>query len=64
MKNAAFRPEVYLQGLRDAIAAIEAGRLDPAPLLTHVFPLEALDQALDATRDKPEGLVKAYVTCA
>lgn len=58
------RPEVYLQGLRDAIAAIEAGRLDPAPLLTHVFPLEALDQALDATRDKPEGLVKAYVTCA
>ena len=21
-------------------------------------------QALDATRDKPEGLVKAYVTCA
>lgn len=57
------RPEVYLQGMRDAIAAIEAGRLDPAPLLTHAFPLDALDQALDATRDKPEGLVKAYVTC-
>ncbi|MDB6453743.1 MDR/zinc-dependent alcohol dehydrogenase-like family protein [Falsirhodobacter sp. 20TX0035] len=53
-----------LNGVHEAIKAIEAGRLDPGPLLTHMFPLEALDQALDATRDKPDGLVKAWVACA
>ncbi|WP_241557875.1 MDR/zinc-dependent alcohol dehydrogenase-like family protein [Falsirhodobacter deserti] len=58
------KPEVYLQGMREAIAAIESGLLDPRPLLTHPYPLEQLDRALDATRDKPDALVKAYVTCS
>lgn len=54
-------PEVNLRGLREAVAAVAEGRLDPAPLLTHRYPLERLAEALDATRDKPEGFVKAWV---
>lgn len=54
-------PAVYRQGLREAIAAVEAGRLDPSALITHAYPLERLDEALDATRDRPDGFLKAVV---
>ncbi|MFB2564056.1 zinc-binding dehydrogenase [Rhizobium sp. IMFF44] len=54
-------PAVYLQGIRDAIAAIEAGQLDPWSFLTHRFPLERLDDALNMTRDRPDGFLKALV---
>ncbi|WP_411905510.1 MDR/zinc-dependent alcohol dehydrogenase-like family protein [Rhizobium mayense] len=52
---------VYVQGIRDAIAAIEAGRLDPWSFLTHRLPLERLDDALNMTRDRPDGFLKALV---
>jgi threonine dehydrogenase-like Zn-dependent dehydrogenase len=55
-------PAVQLQGLREAVDAVASGRLDPSPLYTHSYPLERLDEALDATRDKPDGFVKALVT--
>jgi threonine dehydrogenase-like Zn-dependent dehydrogenase len=54
-------PAVQMQGLREAVAAVASGRLDPAPLYTHVYPLELLSDALDATRDKPKNFVKALV---
>ena len=54
-------PAVQMQGLREAIDAVASGRLDPAPLYTHRYPLERLGEALDATRDKPAGFVKALV---
>ncbi|WP_223177047.1 MDR/zinc-dependent alcohol dehydrogenase-like family protein [Sphingosinithalassobacter sp. CS137] len=57
-------PEVSLQGIREAVDAVASGRLDPTPLYTHRFRLDQLDQALDATRDKPDGFVKALVTYA
>ncbi len=53
---------IYVQGMRAAVEAVASGRLDPTPLFTHSFPLERLDEALDATRDRPEGFVKAVVT--
>jgi NADPH:quinone reductase len=52
-----------VQAMRKGIAALEAGTLNLDRLLTHGFPLERLDQALDATRDKPAGFVKGYVLC-
>jgi len=55
---------VQMQGLREAVAAVASGRLDPSPLYTHLYPLERLDDALNASRDKPEGFVKALVTIA
>ena len=54
-------PAVYARGVREAVDAIAAGRLDPGPLYTHVYPLERLDEALDATRDRPDGFLKALV---
>lgn len=55
-------PAVQMQGLREAIAAVAEGRLDPRPLCTHVYPLDRLGEALDATRDRPDGFLKALVT--
>ena len=54
-------PEVQMQGLREAVTAVASGRLDPTPLYTHRFGLDELGNALDATRDKPPGFVKALV---
>ncbi|HEY0311396.1 MAG TPA: zinc-binding dehydrogenase [Allosphingosinicella sp.] len=55
-------PEVAMQGIRDAVDAVASGRLDPSPLYTHSFPLDRLGEALDATRDRPDGFLKALVT--
>jgi len=55
-------PKVYAQGVRDAIEAVASGRLDPSQLYTHTYPLERLDEALNATRDRPDGFLKALVT--
>jgi threonine dehydrogenase-like Zn-dependent dehydrogenase len=54
-------PAVYAEGMREAIRAVLSGRLDPAPLYTHVFPLEQLAEALNTTRDRPDGFMKALV---
>jgi threonine dehydrogenase-like Zn-dependent dehydrogenase len=51
----------YARGLREAVEAVASGRLDPTPLYTHAFPLEKLDEALNATRDRPDGFLKALV---
>jgi threonine dehydrogenase-like Zn-dependent dehydrogenase len=55
-------PDVALQGIREAVEAVASGRLDPKPLYTHRFPLDRLDEALNATRDRPDGFLKALVT--
>ncbi|MFZ5707998.1 MAG: MDR/zinc-dependent alcohol dehydrogenase-like family protein [Pseudomonadota bacterium] len=55
-------PQAYAAGIRAAVAAVENGVIDPRPLYTHVYSLDRLDEALDATRDKPEGFVKALIT--
>ena len=39
-----------------------AGVLDPAPLFTHRFPLDRLGEALELTRQRPDGFMKALVT--
>ena len=57
-------PAVYAQGVREAVDVAAAGRLDVAALCTHTYPLERLDEALDATRDRPDGFLKAIVVPA
>jgi threonine dehydrogenase-like Zn-dependent dehydrogenase len=52
---------VAVQGMRDAVEAVWSGLIDPTLLVTHRFKLDRLDEALDATRDKPCGFVKAVV---
>ncbi|TPP05912.1 MDR/zinc-dependent alcohol dehydrogenase-like family protein [Rhizobium glycinendophyticum] len=54
-------PAVYIDGIREAVAAVTDGRLDPTPLYTHRYPLEKLDEALNDTRDRPDHFHKALV---
>ena len=54
-------PAVAVQGMREAVEAIENGLIDPNMLITHRYPLERLGEALDAARDRPDGFVKAVV---
>jgi threonine dehydrogenase-like Zn-dependent dehydrogenase len=55
-------PAIYARGIFEALDAIRSGAFDPRPLYTHSFPLERLGDALDATRDRPDGFLKALVT--
>jgi len=54
-------PKAYIEGIREAVDAVAAGRLDPSSLYTHSYPLDRLGEALDATRDRPDGFLKAIV---
>ncbi len=54
-------PAVYVSGIRKAVYAVASGRLDPGRLLTHRFGLPELGKALNATRDRPDGFLKAVV---
>jgi threonine dehydrogenase-like Zn-dependent dehydrogenase len=56
-------PKVYVQGIRAAVAAVEHGVIDPSSLYTHTFRLDQLADALNATRDRPDGFLKALVIC-
>ena len=55
-------PHVYVEGIRQAIHAIEAGLLNPRPLYTHSFPLESLGEALSMVIHRPGGFMKALIT--
>lgn len=57
-------PQTYISGIRRALDVLRAGRMDPQPLFTHRYPLDRLDEALEVGRCRPEGFVKALVTCA
>jgi threonine dehydrogenase-like Zn-dependent dehydrogenase len=55
-------PEVSVRGMRAALSAVSEGWLDPSPLYSAPFALSELDRAFDATRDRPDGFMKALVT--
>jgi threonine dehydrogenase-like Zn-dependent dehydrogenase len=52
----------YVRGIEDAVRAVVSGAFDPLPVLTHRYALDGLGRALDATRDRPNGFLKALVT--
>ncbi len=52
---------IYLRGMREAVSAVVSGALDPVRLYTHRFPLHQLGEALDLTRERPAGFVKALI---
>ena len=54
-------PAVSVRGMREALDAIESGLIDSAELITHRYPLDRLDEALNATRERPGNFVKAVV---
>jgi threonine dehydrogenase-like Zn-dependent dehydrogenase len=60
--NAHVRDRTLLRdGTRRALTMVAAGRLDIAGLITHRFPLSAVDEAFAVLRDRPEGFIKAVV---
>jgi threonine dehydrogenase-like Zn-dependent dehydrogenase len=54
-------PRAYVDGMRRAVEAVASGAVDPAPLYTHRYPLDQLGDALEATRTRPDGFLKALV---
>jgi 2-desacetyl-2-hydroxyethyl bacteriochlorophyllide A dehydrogenase len=52
---------VYVRGVREAAAAVAAGRLDPAPLYTHEFALADIGAAFATASERPHGFLKALV---
>ncbi len=50
---------VYADGVRAAAAAIDEGRLDPAPLYTHRVPFERVADAFTGAVERPDGFLKA-----
>lgn len=55
-------PAVYVEGTRAAFRALAEGRLDPVPLFTDMYPLDQLNRAFTAMRDRKPGMMKACVT--
>ena len=56
-------PRRYLEGMRAAVEAAEAGVFDPRELCTHSYPLARIGDAMDATLHRPDGFLKAVVRC-
>jgi 2-desacetyl-2-hydroxyethyl bacteriochlorophyllide A dehydrogenase len=54
-------PQVYVEGMRSAIRAVEAGVMNPLPLYTHTFTLDELPRAFETLAQSPEGFVKALI---
>jgi threonine dehydrogenase-like Zn-dependent dehydrogenase len=54
-------PQAYIDGMRAAVDLMERGVLDPEPLYTHRLPLDRLGEALELTRTRPDGFMKALV---
>lgn len=54
--------EIYMQGIREAVKAVEQGKMNPFPLFTHVFPKEKMQEAFETHQQKPEGFIKALIT--
>ena len=54
--------ERYFHGMVGGITLLEEGRLDMASLVTHVYPLEQIDQAFHDAASKPVGFIKAVVS--
>lgn len=55
-------PQAYVDGMKRAVEWMTQGIMDPQPLYTHKLPLDRLGEALELTRTRPDGFMKALVT--
>jgi threonine dehydrogenase-like Zn-dependent dehydrogenase len=51
----------YIAGIRDAIKAVEEGRINPFPLFTHSFALDEANEAFKFLTERPKGYIKALL---
>lgn len=54
-------PQQYINGIKDAIEAVEKGNMDPYPLFTHRFSLEEMEKAYQHLTERPDGFIKALI---
>jgi threonine dehydrogenase-like Zn-dependent dehydrogenase len=54
-------PAAYVRGIHEAVDAVVDGRLAPASLYTHTFPLERIADAFESAEARPRGFMKALV---
>jgi 2-desacetyl-2-hydroxyethyl bacteriochlorophyllide A dehydrogenase len=54
-------PQIYVEGMRQAVRSVASGFLNPAPLYTHEFPLVRLAEAFNTAAERPHGFMKALV---
>jgi threonine dehydrogenase-like Zn-dependent dehydrogenase len=55
-------PQVYVEGMREAVREVALGRIDPTPLYTHQFSLSEIGCGLTAMKERPQGFMKALVS--
>ena len=55
-------PAIAARGLREAMDALQSGRIDPFVLLTHRYTLGQLPRAFAAMEQRPDGFMKATVS--
>jgi threonine dehydrogenase-like Zn-dependent dehydrogenase len=58
------RPDYLMDCMRRGLALAAAGKLDLGSLISHCFPLEAVDDAFHALQTKPAGFTKAVIQVA
>ncbi|HBA83713.1 MAG TPA: L-iditol 2-dehydrogenase [Verrucomicrobia bacterium] len=56
-------PQVYMEGMKAAIAAVRNGTLRPAFLYTHRFFMEELPEAFQMLAERPVGYLKGVMQC-
>jgi threonine dehydrogenase-like Zn-dependent dehydrogenase len=54
-------PKIYLQGMQEAVAAVQSGRINPQALYTHAFRLENIADAFQMLQSRPDGFMKAWI---
>lgn len=54
-------PEKYVEGIQEAIVAVEEGRMNPFDLFTHSFSLEESAEAFRHLTERPDGFIKALI---
>lgn len=54
-------PAVYVEGMRLGIGMIERGALDMAPLVTHRYALDQINEGFETASAKEEGFVKGVI---
>lgn len=54
-------PKRYVEGIQNAITAIDKGKLDPFQLFTHIFSLEDINKAFTLLDERPEGFIKTLI---
>jgi len=60
--NAHFRNlQTILNGSRVGMQLLNADQLNMTPLITHTYPLERIEEAFAAAKQKPSGFIKSVI---